>query len=457
MKISSLAVCLTLWSFGSALIAQTTSTVQNDYIYGYAPVAMATTRTIMTAVPDNKTIPGFAPINQFGYATSLPSHGPSLIIRPSPDFLYTGAWLDLSNGPMILHLPKGVNHYYLMPMLDAYSNEFGAVSSVSDGDEGGDYAIVGPGWTGTLPANLVKTFVSRTNTVWVLGRTLVNGSSNLAPIVALTKQYLLIPLAEYPEFLITGEYTPPTNVAVTLPQLIGLGAPVTNALVFDLPFFFDVLAAYALQNPLDDPTTAAMVIDGLIHKDELNATVIRGAQSAIVSALQQTLQTENGWWQEPLAGNYGTNYAVRAAITEVGFGANVSSEAVYFNTSSDISGALLNSANSYVIHFAPGQTPPQNGFWSVTLYDNDGFLVANSISRYSLGSLSGLAQGSDGSYDIYVQAGQPKTDESNWLPTAAAKSAAPFGLMLRIYAPAPSVQNGAWIPPTVSRTSKPKG
>jgi hypothetical protein len=105
-----------------------------------------------------------------------------------------------------------------------------------------------------------------------------------------------------------------------------------------------------------------------------------------------------------------------------------------------------------VIHFAPGQTPPEQGFWSITVYGQDGFLVANPINRYDAGSQTGLVTNPDGSLDVFLQNTQSQTSASNWLPIPTT----PFTLTLRIFWPGQSVINGTWTPPTLRRTNAPQ-
>src|SRR5262249_35280524 len=154
------------------------------------------------------------PINQFARVNRLLTAADRFIPRPNADTLYTIAWLDLSHQPIILHVPDTAGRYYLMPMLDAYSNEFASIGSRTTGTGSGNFAIVGPFWCQPLP-NVTGVVRAPTNTVWMIGRTLVRGEADLADAIAVTDQYALVPLDAYPAFLQTGSYTPPTGVPVT--------------------------------------------------------------------------------------------------------------------------------------------------------------------------------------------------------------------------------------------------
>jgi hypothetical protein len=130
-------------------------------------------------------------------------------------------------------------------------------------------------------------------------------------------------------------------------------------------------------------------------------------------------------------GVYGSDYLLRAATTQYGFGANIAQEALYPATFTDSEGNPLNGSNNYTIHFNPGQTPPVDGFWSITMYNNMGLFVNNSINRYSVGTYTqGLKNNTDGSLDIHIQNASPGTEnESNWLPAPQGS----FNLILRTY------------------------
>ena len=116
------------------------------------------------------------------------------MIRPNADTLYTSGWLDLGRQPIVVHVPDTTGRYYLIPMYDAYTNEFASIGTRTTGVAAGDYAVVGPNWSGVPPPGLSGVIQAPTNTVWALGRTLVRGPSDLAAAVALTKLYALTPL-----------------------------------------------------------------------------------------------------------------------------------------------------------------------------------------------------------------------------------------------------------------------
>jgi hypothetical protein len=154
----------------------------------------------------------------------------------------------------------------------------------------------------------------------------------------------------------------------------------------------------------------------------------------------------NGWnILTDNVGTYGTSYKQRAVIALGGLGANLPEDAIYPTAFVDGAGEPLTGANKYVLHFDKGKLPPADAFWSITMYDKDGFQVGNPINRFAIGGRDKLTFNPDGSLDIYVQAESPGADkDSNWLP---APKDAFFQPTMRIYSPRPEVADGSWSPP----------
>jgi hypothetical protein len=182
-----------------------------------------------------------------------------------------------------------------------------------------------------MPRNVTGVIQAPTNTVLLLGRTLVNGPADLQNAVALTTRYQLIPLSSYGEFLRTGNYTPPTNVPVTPPNPDFVALPPANAPGFAMPELFDVLAKYSFENPPPAHQlgeAAALVLSGLINQNQLISSVVTQATAAMAQYLASTATRENGWAFNLNIGSYGTDYLLRAAIAKFGFGANIAADAV---------------------------------------------------------------------------------------------------------------------------------
>jgi hypothetical protein len=226
--------------------------------------------------------------------------------------------------------------------------------------------------------------------------------------------------------------------------------------------FFKRLAALMKDNPptaSDAPMVATLSrlgIFGDFEFSKLPANVQQGlsrvpqvARTKIIANFAQQKQA-NGWMVSTAPGRYGTDYLSRALVAYIGVGGNAPDDAFYPIGLRDADGKPLNGTNRYVIHFAKADTPPVNsqGFWSLTVYDNEYFLVPNPANRYAVSSRDSFKRNQDGSMDLYVLKESPGANkESNWLPVPSSE----FILMLRLYWPKDVAVNGAWVPPPVRR------
>jgi hypothetical protein len=180
------------------------------------------------------------------------------------------------------------------------------------------------------------------------------------------------------------------------------------------------------------------------------ATAPGEARQLMTWKIPTMARVANGWsMNTDTMGVYGNYYLKRAIVAQVGLGANLPEDAIYPVNLGDETGKPLDGTNRYTLHFDKGATPPADAFWSVTLYDAEGFQVANALNRFSLASWMPLKPNPDGSLDLYFQNESPGADkEANWLP--APKGA--FNLLMRLYAPRSEALTGKWSPPPVERT-----
>ena len=426
------------------------------YIYGYPLVLMDVTREVMTAVPK----PGArkAPVNQFVHLREFPDHTFTDVVSPNVDTLYSVAWLDLSKGPIVLSLPDAGDRYYLMPMLDAWTNVFAAPGKRTTGPKKGDFAIIGPQWLGRPPEEM-QVIYCPTNMAWLIGRTQTNGKNDYAAVHAIQDQYRLTPLSAWGK-----AYTPPAN----LPVKDGIDArmpPVEQIAKMSASAFFTRLNTLMKSNApayADTPAIQRFAAVGIAPgrrfdlksfeggvAERLEASV-REAQARIAAEAQKSHGTTvNGWSILPdNTANFGTDYPWRAVVAMVGLGANLPEDAVYPHATADSEGQPFVGTNKYVIRFEKGQLPPARAFWSITMYNAQQFLVQNPIHRYAIGDRDKLKFDADGSLPIYVQSVSPGQDkESNWLPTPHDS----FNLFMRLYWPTDEVLNGRWTIPAVER------
>ena len=426
------------------------------YIYGYPLVTMEMTRRVMTNAAKPEAT--HAPMGQLIKMRQYPDASYRDVTAPNADTLYTVAWIDVGKEPWVLSIPDMKGRYFLMPMLDGWTNVFQVPGSRTTGTNAQTYAITGPGWSGTIPAG-VREYKSPTSLVWILGRIYCTGTpEDYAAVHALQDQMGLVPLSSYGK-----SYTPPPG---TVDPAIDMKTPVRDQVNrMDALAYFTLLAELMKTNPpsaADAPALAKYAKIGLVpgqdfDKSKFNADFVKRIPQLgfdrimLQMRVNSAVKDVNGWFYTTKTGLYGTDYLMRAFVTAIGLGANRPQDAVYPTSLKDAHGNSYDGANRYVIRFEKGETPPVKGFWSITMYDNHYFFVANPINRYSISPRQNLKANPDGSVDIYVQKLSPGEDkELNWLPAPDGK----FILMLRMYWPDesdPTILDGTWTIPAVRK------
>ena len=424
-------------------------------VYGYPLVIADVTRQVQTNVvtPQHN---GRAPINQFSHFLRYPSAAYRDVVRINVDTLYSFAWLDLTSEPIVLSVPDTQDRYYLMPILDAWTNVFASPGKRTTGTQAGQFAIVGPNWTGSLPSGLTK-LNAPTNTVMIAGRTQANGAADYAVVNAIQTQYQLTPLSDFGK-----PHTLPKGVVD--PRIDMKTPPVEQVNQMSATAFFNRLSVLMAANPpqaTDGPVLAKLASIGIVpghpfDMTRLDPEVAKGLEASVrtaVTSLQASVEdlgkSANGWRMTPATlGNFGTAYGLRAVVALAGLGANIPQDAMYPTAFVDTDDQPLTGANRYVLHFDKGALPPANAFWSLTMYDAQSFLVENRTNRYNIAGWMPLAYNSDGSLDVYIQRDPPGGGkESNWLPTPPST----FSVTLRVYWPKEAMLDGAWKPPGIRK------
>ncbi|HVP29429.1 MAG TPA: DUF1254 domain-containing protein [Myxococcota bacterium] len=420
------------------------------YLYAYPLVLMDVSRAVMTA----KT-----PANAFDSMRRFPDASSTDVVSPNADTLSSSAWLDLSHEPVVLSVPDMGKRYYLMPLLDAWTNVFSSPGTRTTGERKADFAIVGPRWKGKLPAD-VTPIHAPTEMVWLIGRTQTNGASDYGAVSALQDQIRLTPLSAWGKPGAAPAAKPdPTPSGVDTKS-----APVDQVADMDAPAFFARFASLLHANPpapADAPMIRKLEELGIVAGKpydlaslgpENARAVSEGAEAAQISLAAAMHgggdeKSDSGWTSRRNLGRYGTDYGLRAGTAWFGLGANLPEDAIYASTRADAAGQPLDGSHRYVLHFAKGGLPPARAFWSLTLYDDQQHFVANPIDRYAIGDRDPLAFAPDGALDLYVQAASPgKEKESNWLPAPEGS----FQLVLRVYWPKQEMIDGKWKPPGVT-------
>jgi hypothetical protein len=415
---------------------------QDAYVYGYPMMVVDQTR--------QSAFKGVT--NHFAYLPSPPAVANRAIVRPNVDTLYATAFLDLTAEPVVIHVPDMHGRYYVMQMMDANTNVFASPGKRTTGTEAHDFVIVGPGWHQPVQLTAGMTAIhSPTNAAWVLNRTQLNGDNDVEAVNALQREIAIAPLSEWPKGAIPAV---PMKGDQKLPE-----TPPAEIRSMSAPAYLNKLALLLRDNPppgADGAILKRFATIGLVPGQAFNpspdlALTLEKAKGRAVEAIDQKAanlgQLVNGWRIVTKGiGTYGTDYLQRAAVTEYGLGANLPEDAVYPGAQTDVTGQPLKGDRSYVLHFAKGEQPPVHAFWSLTLYDKDGYFVPNPLQRQAARD-SLLKKNRDGSVDIYIQPDSPGKDrEANWLP---APKDAPFSLLMRMYWPKQAVLDGSYEPPGV--------
>ena len=437
---------------------QATEIGTDVYVYGYPLITLEITRRLTTNIAEPAGMR--APMGQFFHRRTLPPITYREIPGANVDTLYSAAWLDLGKEPYILSIPDAEDRYYMMPMLDGWSEVFQAPGTRTTGSKAQRYAITGPNWQGELPGGVTQ-YKSATNLVWIIGRTYTTGTpEDYAKAHAFQDRLSLMPLSAY-----GTDYAPPKG---KVDAGIDMKTPTKQQVIsMDAAAYFKLLATLMKDNPptaADAPMVAEMAKIGLVSGKDwdisaLDAAIAAGLSRAPKAALAKMMAHEpktgkvvNGWVISRPAGVFGTDYLQRAVLNWQGPGWNRLEDSVSLLTRVDGEGKTLSGAKRYVIHFGRGELPPVQGFqgfWSLTLYDPEGFFVPNPLDRVNLSQRSLFNFNADGSLDLYIQKDSPGKDkEANWLPSPEGD----FALFMRLYWPtekSPSILNGSWVPPAV--------
>jgi hypothetical protein len=388
-------------------------------------------------------------VNVLDNTTTLAGPYSTTVAYPNDDTLYSTAFLDLRAAPQLLRVPSVSGRYVDFQLLDMYTNTIADVGVLTDGGHPGTYAFAGPGWRGNIPKGDVRIDVP-TPDAWLLGRTQVIGPADLLTAVELEAQYSLTALSGRGSGTIGG----PSTLACPAPAL-----PSSTS----LGFLDDLEKDMAADPPAaaDGPVVRAMAAAGIGPGRKPAATSSRNAAQyrralglgarLLTGGVGGSSTTIWTGYEQAAVGSYGTDYLERARVAKETLGTQVAAQAVYLGASRARSGAIttaLIGTRSYEIRFPAGDLPPHgaDGFWSITLYNAAGHLMANPIKRYSIGNETpGLVRSADGSLTIVMSASRPGETDINWLPAPTGA----FSLVLRVYDPTPSVLDGSWSPPAI--------
>lgn len=448
---------------GPVTVDEVRQTALDAYIYGYSLITTEVTRLQMSNVPKLEGLRG--PMNSFVNVKRYPPGDYRGVSAPNADTLYSLAWVDVGPEPIVFSHPDMGKRYFLFPMYSLWMPVVESPGSRTTGEKAGNFLITGPGWQGTVPAGM-KQIKSPTRYLVILGRTYADGTEeDYKAVNDLQAQYKLVPLSSFGK---PFEYVAPPVVENPGFSMTDKPQQVIDAM--DTAAYFNMMTrlmgTVAPPFAQDANILARMARIGIVPGKPFDMSKLDAASQAalknigkeasakIFEAKKATGTSVNGWTIPGAVGRYGTNYLGRAYIAAYGWPANLNKDAMYPTVFTDSNGNKLNGANKYTITFARGLTPPVDGFWSITMYFDDGgwWFYPNKLNKFTVSMRDKPKFNADGSLTLYFQNESPGSDkEANWLPSPKGE----FLLTLRMYWPKetpPSILppgHGTWAPPPV--------
>jgi hypothetical protein len=434
--------------------AEARAVAKEAYIYGFPMVDSY--RIQYDYFTDSKNPEFKAPWNHIANIPRVTTPADTTAQTPNADTPYSWLGLDLRAEPVVLTIPViPKERYFTVQLIDAYTFNFDYIGSRVTGNDGGTFLIAGPGWKGETPKGVTKVIDADTDFIFAFYRVQLFDPSDLDDVKKVQAGFKVQPLSAF-----AG--TPP----VTAPA-VDFIKPISREDEKTSLEFFNILNFVLRYCPTDRSEVDLMARFSKIDVGAGKTLDVSKLSPEIRTAMEQGMADAWTDFNGQLAlfnqgkitsGDvFGTraymknNYSYRMAAAVLGIYGNSKQEAMYPLYGVDSDGQKLTGANKYTLHFANGQLPPVNAFWSLTMYKMpESLLVANPINRYLINSpmLPELTKDADGGVTLYVQNESPgKEKEANWLPSPKG----PFMMYLRLYWPKGAALDGQWTAPKVVR------
>jgi len=440
----------------SVTSAEASAIAKEAYIYGYP---MVDSYRIQHAYFVDRENPEFkAPWNQIRNIPRVYTPADTTIQTPNSDTPYSFLGMDLRAEPIVLTLPViEKQRYFSVQLIDAYTFNFAYLGSRATGNDGGSYIIAGPNWKGELPKGVKKVIRSETELILAVYRTQLFNPGDIDNVKKVQAGYLVQPLSAF-----LGQPAPSPAPAIDFIKPLTHDAEKTSLEFFNIlnfvlqfcptdPSETELMARFAKVN-----VGAGKTLDASKLSPEMTAAIEQGRADAWADFADLMKQFDAG---KVTAGDlFGTrkylknNYLYRMLAT-IGIWGNSKQEAMYPAYAVDEAKRKLNGADRYALRFAPGQLPPVNAFWSLTMYElPSSLLVANPLNRYLLNSpmLPTFKRDADGGLTLFIQNESPGKDkEANWLPAPKG----PFIMYMRLYWPKTEAVEGKWTAPPLKQVT----
>ncbi len=420
------------------------------YVYGFPLVDGY--RILHAYHVDRDNLEYKAPWNQISSVSRVYTPDDTAVVTPNSDTPYSFLALDLRAEPLVLTVPAiESERYFSIQLIDFYTHNFAYIGSRTTGNGGGNFLIAGPGWSGEVPAGIERVFRSETQLMLAIYRTQLFSPDDLDNVKRIQADYGVQPLSAF-----VGETAAKAAAAIDFIK------PLTAAQQRSSLEFFNILN-FTLQFTPTHPSetelmarfeklgiSAGKTFDANQLTPELQAAIGQGIADAWADfetvVKRGTVSSADVFGTREHLQN---NYLYRMGAAVIGIWGNSTLEAIYPEVDAD--GQKMNGSHRYSVRFAPGQLPPVNAFWSMTMYELPANLLsANPLDRYLLNStmLPQFKRDTDGGITFYIQHESPGADkESNWLPAPKGE----FRVVGRLYWPKPEALDGTWVLPPLLR------
>jgi hypothetical protein len=401
-----------------------------------------------------------APWNQLVNIPRVYTPADIAIQTPNSDTPYSFVGMDLRAEPIVITVPPiEKERYFSVQLIDAYTFNFDYIGSRATGNEGGSFLIAGPNWKGETPKGVKKAFHSETQFAFAVFRTQLFNPGDLDNVKKVQAGYKAQTLSAF-----LGTAAPKAVPAIDFMKPVSPAEEKTSLQFFNLLSF---VLQFCPTNPSEKDLMARFARIGVGAGKTMDASKLSPEMKAAIEKGMAEAWAEFGGLEKEVASGkvspgdvFGTreflknNYLYRMGAAVLGIYGNSKQEAMYPPYYVDGAKEKLTGANRYTLHFASGQLPPVNAFWSLTMYEEPkSLLVANPINRYLINSpmLPELKRDPDGGLTLIIQNESPGKDkESNWLPAPKG----PFSMILRLYWPKDAAVDGKWTAPPLEKARK---
>lgn len=431
------------------------------YIWGWPLVNNYNRAERVKDLPEPGLLGGVLPVSPPGHVSMLTDYideKERFVACPNQDTVYGAGYQRLNSKPVIIQVPDFGDRFWTYQLCDARTDAFCNMGKQS-GTKPGFYLIVGPNWTGQKPDGVTEVYRSPTDLAVIFPRVFQSDEpEDKSAIQPILSQIVVYPLSDFDGKMKTKDWHKTPHFP--LPDDHGSGE--TKWVVPEK--FFDQLPQIMKEvPPLPGEeawyTQMRSLLDAAAKdpkiKDILTQTAVDAEETLIKPLFEfhnNGRPVGNGWTSPSNGAAWGFDYLSRAATARSNMYDNAPTTTRYIYNDFDSTGARLNGANTYTLTFAKGQTPPVDGFWSLTLYNTHHLFSPNQLNRYSLGTKNkNLKYNADGSLTLYVQSDSPGAEkETNWLPAPKNDD---FSLFIRAYWPKKEVLDSTWKPPVIKKTS----